>query len=933
MKNRRRTMHWSILFASALLVGTVLCMGRGRTAEEENGISIEFEEHTDLIEMIEALVEYTDKEVRVDPSVSGELSAKIVNVQAEIALRLILRIQGLGLSTSRESYRVYSRRSRRLEDVNCQVLVRRIAYMDLDDAMEVVRREISEEHGKILKHRPSRTLAVMDLPQVVARIETLIDELDQPEPEGETGLEERKEDAAGNSPKEGEPLHDLGYIKGPAPPALKEKPASTDSEEEMVPLIIDLPKPVFIGTPKNAPADARLKPPSDRKAYESYVRARPPVAYSQLAQEMGPLLGRPRCRTEDEVLIIQKSESPPTPQGERYPTQGELRAKRSGEEIPLPLKHTDVSVQISAFIASVGVEQQYNNPYDTKIEAVYVFPLPQDAAVTDFIMIIGERRIRGMIREKEEAKRLYEAAKAQGHRAALLTQERPNIFEQKVANIEPGEDIDVNITYFNTLPYRDGKFEFVFPMVVGPRFNPPGSTEGVGAVARGNRGASGQSTEVEYLKPGERSGQDIDVTVSIDAGMDIEDIHSPSHAVHVKRQGSSATVSLKRHDRIPNRDLVLRYRLAGDELKTALLVNESEQGNTFALLLQPPANMVDVPRMPREMIFVLDCSGSMNGFPIEKSKEAMNRCLRSMDKDDTFQILRFSDSASSWGPVPVPATEANVREALAFIEGLHGSGGTMMIEGVKAALSFPHDERRLRVVSFMTDGYIGNEAQILRAVEERLGDSRIFSFGIGNSVNRYLIERMASFGRGTAAFVGLNEGAARAVDRFYERLAHPALCDVELDWGGSDVSDVFPVGVPDVFVGRPVLVTGRYEGRLRGPLTIRGRVGGRYKGYEVAVNAARKRGEHPGIASVWARSKIRALHEAEIKAGGDAELKHEIILTSMEHRVLSQYTAFLAVDSLEKTKGAFGVSVNVPVPVPDGVRYETTVRETSGSAD
>ncbi len=628
----------------------------------------------------------------------------------------------------------------------------------------------------------------------------------------------------------------------------------------------------------------------------------------------------------EEVWIIASAGDKPAVRGKGYPTQGELRAVIGEEKIPLPLKHTAVKATVSAFVSSVKVVQRYHNPYDTKIEAVYVFPLPQSSAVTDFVMTVGDRQIRGMIREREEAELLYRQAKRQGYRAALLTQERPNVFTQRVANIEPGKKIDIQIAYFNPLQYRDGDYEFVFPMVVGPRFNPPGSTDGVGAVARGRHGVSGQKTEVQYLRPGERSGHDISLQVDIDAGVEIERAYSRSHVIDVERlKPSRISVSLARKNTIPNKDFVLRYGVAGERLKTALLVDKGERGNTFALVLHPPKHTSDIPRMAREMVFVLDCSGSMDGAPIEKAKQAMSRCLRNLDGNDTFQVIRFSESASQLGKAPLPATRKNVRHALEYVKSLQGSGGTMMVEGIKAALDFPHDDERLRVVSFMTDGYIGNEAEILAAVHRKLGDARIFSFGVGDSVNRYLLERMASFGKGAAAFVGLDESAGEKVDAFYERIAHPALTDIRIDWGGMKVSDVYPRKIPDIFVGRPVMITGRFEGDGRQTIRLTGRTGGQDCAHSVDVDLDASGAQHSAITSLWARWRIKDFSERSIRDRSQ-ELRDMITETSLAYNLLCRYTAFLAVDSTERTKGESGVSVNVPVPVPNGVRYETTVR-------
>ncbi|MHC4355537.1 MAG: VWA domain-containing protein, partial [Planctomycetota bacterium] len=272
------------------------------------------------------------------------------------------------------------------------------------------------------------------------------------------------------------------------------------------------------------------------------------------------------------------------------------------------------------------------------------------------------------------------------------------------------------------------------------------------------------------------------------------------------------TVKLSSLDSIPNKDFVLRYKVAGKKVKSALVTHRDKRGGFFTLMLYPPENLSYLKRAPMEMIFVLDCSGSMSGKPIAKAKQAITRALRKLQPGDTFQVIRFSNNASQLGPNPVPATPANIRRGLKYVESLRGSGGTMMIEGIKAALGFAHDPRRFRLVSFMTDGYIGNEAEILAEVHNSLGASRIFSFGVGSSVNRYLLDRMAKIGKGAVAYVGLDDSAAEIVDQFYDRISHPALADVVIDWGSMEVADVQPYRIPDLFVGRPVIVTGRFKG-------------------------------------------------------------------------------------------------------------------------
>jgi len=632
--------------------------------------------------------------------------------------------------------------------------------------------------------------------------------------------------------------------------------------------------------------------------------------------------------TADEVWVIAKAETQAVPTSEDTPGSGAMLAKLPEEEkeIPLPLKHTDVKGQISGYIATDDDTQQFHNPYDEKIEAVYVFPLPQNAAINEFLMTIGERRIRGIIRERQEAEKIYQEARSQGHVASLLTQERPNIFTQKVANIEPGNEIDINIKYFNTLAYVDGWYEFVFPMVVGPRFNPPGFTDGVGAVARGKTGISGQKTEVQYLKPSERSGHDISLAVDIDAGVTIEKLVCTSHVItNSSPAREKRTVKLSSLDSIPNKDFVLRYKVAGKTVKSALVTHRDERGGFFTLMLYPPENLSYLKRAPMEMIFVLDCSGSMSGKPIAKAKQAITRALKKLQPGDTFQIIRFSNNASKLGPSPVPVTPENIRKGLAYVESLEGSGGTMMIEGIKAALDFAHDPQRFRLVSFMTDGYIGNESEILAAINQRLGDSRIFSFGVGSSVNRYLLDRMAKLGKGAVAYIGMDDSAGQIVDEFYDRISHPALADVTIDWGDMQVTDMYPSRIPDLFVGRPVILTGKFKGASSTTIHVKGKVGDMTQDIPIAADLEDSAATHAGIACVWARKKIETLG-SQATYDTNPDLPGEIKQVALEYGLMSAYTAFIAVDSSRKTAGDHGMTVAVPVPVPDGVRYDTTVQ-------
>lgn len=631
---------------------------------------------------------------------------------------------------------------------------------------------------------------------------------------------------------------------------------------------------------------------------------------------------------DEELWVVARGDQA-GPRKEDDPGSGAMFTKETetGREVPLPLHHTEVKAAISGYIATVSVTQQFTNPYDGKIEAVYVFPLPHNAAVNEFVMAIGERRIRGIIRERQEAEQIYQEAKRQGYVASLLTQERPNIFTQSVANLEPGRTLDVHITYFHTLTYDDGWYEFVFPMVVGPRFNPPGWTNGIGAVPRGAHGTSGQRTEVQYLKPNERSGHDIAVQVEIDAGVPIEELACRSHVIaHSNAAPGRVLVALSPNDRIPNKDFVLRYRVAGERIKANALTHRDERGGFFTLMLYPPKDLATLARQPLELVFVLDCSGSMHGRPLDQAKLAVDRALRQLRPDDTFQVIRFSNDASRMGDAPLPASPQNIRRGLEYLASLNSEGGTMMIEGLRAALDFPHDPARLRFVCFLTDGYIGNEVQILGEIQKRLGAARIFSFGIGSSVNRYLMEHMAKVGRGAVAYLGPNDSAATVMDAFLERISHPAMTDLRVDWGGWQVTDVYPQAMPDLFVGRPVILTGRFTGEPKSRVRITGKSGERATEFMVPIEGGHAAATHQGLPSVWARMKIADLSDQATRAR-NPELADQIKQVALDYGLVSAYTAFVAVDSSRRTEGKEGTTVPVAVPVPDGVKYETTVDE------
>jgi Ca-activated chloride channel family protein len=633
----------------------------------------------------------------------------------------------------------------------------------------------------------------------------------------------------------------------------------------------------------------------------------------------------------DEVWIIAKHTETQVVIAPDQPGQGQLLAKvrenQAEKMIPVPLKHTDVKASIVGYLASVDVQQQYQNPYSEKIEAVYVFPLPENAAVNEFVMTVGSRRIRGIIRERQEAEQIYQQARAQGYVASLLTQERPNVFTPSVANIEPGKEIDIDIQYFSTLKYADGAYEFVFPMVVGPRFNPPGYSNGIAPVSRQTPpGMSSQKTAVPYLAPDERSGHDISLAVELNAGVPLDHVDCRNHNVTMDQATPGKTViTLNEANSIPNRDFVLRFQLAGKGVKQALIAQQTEHGGYFTLMLFPPAMLSDLPRQPLEFVFTIDVSGSQSGAPLAQEKAATRFALTHMNAGDTFQVIRFGNTAKRFFPTPQPATPANVQAALQWVDGFDAVEGTMLIDGVHAALLFPPDPTRARHVVFLTDGFIGNDTEAIAEVHKCLGPAHLFSFGVGSSTNRYLLEGMARMGRGAAAYLGLNDDASVVMAQYFDRVSHPALRDITLDWTGANVHDVYPAQVPDLYVGRPVIITGRYEGALPKTVSFQALVGGQIQRFEVPVQQADAKVDGRALPAVWARMKITDLADHAALQGG-IDLPSQIRQLALEYNLMSAYTAFVAVDSLTRTAGDHGVSVNVPVAVPAGVRYDTTVQ-------
>jgi Ca-activated chloride channel family protein len=611
---------------------------------------------------------------------------------------------------------------------------------------------------------------------------------------------------------------------------------------------------------------------------------------------------------------------------------GTLTAMVAGTKktIVCPLKDTKVTADISGYVARVTVKQKFVNPSNSKIEAVYTFPLSENSAVDEMTMKIGDRTISGTIKKREEARAIYEQARNDGYVASLLDQERTNIFTQSVANIEPGKEIEITIKYIETLPYESGKYTFAFPTVVGPRFVPGQAVTG-GPQGSGFSNNTNQVPDASLITPmptlgGSRAGHNISIDVHLNGGMAVSDVKSALHQIDTKTiDTNKMDISLTDKETIPNKDFVLTWQVAQDSLKSGYLTYKeaAEKEGFFTLMLMPPKRVTKDNVQPKEMIFVIDCSGSQSGAPLDKAKETMLYILDHMNDNDTFQIITFNNNVQTFADKPEVSSSEMKKKAKAFINSIQAQGGTWMAPAVEKACAMPNDSHRLRIVTFMTDGYVGNDYEILGMVKKYRGASRWFPFGTGNSVNRTLIDGISKEGGGEAEYVLLNSSAEEAGKKFYDRISSPVLTDVKLAFEGVDVKEVYPKEVSDVWAERPLYFKGKYTAPKAGTVTLTGFAQGKPYKQTIKVDFANQNLNNPGIPSLWARAKVDRLMSEDWfgaqQGTVNKEIKDEIVATALKHHIMTQYTSFVAVDNSRKTDGDKATKTDVPIEMPDGV--------------
>jgi Ca-activated chloride channel family protein len=578
----------------------------------------------------------------------------------------------------------------------------------------------------------------------------------------------------------------------------------------------------------------------------------------------------------------------------------------------LPLLGTHVTVHVAGVIAEVTVRQTYKNDGVRPIHARYVFPASTRAAVNGLTMTIGNERVTAKIKEREQARKEFVAAKQAGKNAALLEEQRPNVFTMDVANIVPGQQVDVELSYSELLVPTAGVYEFVYPTVVGPRYS---------AIPAAGATTADTWIATPYTPEGTPPLMSLALEGVVSAGMPIHELVSPTHAI-LCRWASPARAEFTLDPAAgacANRDFVLRYRLEGDRIESGLVLYKGPEENFFLATIQPPrrVSLDEIP--PREYIFVVDVSGSMRGFPLNTSKALLRDLIGHLRPTDSFDVLLFSGGSQLFSARSVPATAENVGRAVALIDQEQGGGGTELLAAMRRAMAIPgDDDARSRSILLVTDGYIGAEREVFTSIRENLGRANVFAFGIGSGVNRYLIEGIARAGMGEP-FVAMNpEQAPASAARFREYVQYPLLTNVHIAFDGFDAYDVQPSSIPDVMAERPIVVFGKWRGEPRGQVVVTGQSGvGEFKqSFDVAQVA-------PDPASrvlryLWARARIADLSDAGFTPETD-ETKRTLVSLGLTYNLLTRYTSFIAVREVIQNPLAEGEDVTQPLPLPAGV--------------
>ena len=562
---------------------------------------------------------------------------------------------------------------------------------------------------------------------------------------------------------------------------------------------------------------------------------------------------------------------------------------KEGYTVQLPLKHTEAKVNITGVIADVVVKQVYENKSEVPIDAEYVFPGSTRSAVYGMKMKVGNREIVAKVKEKKQAQKEYNEAVSEGKRASLLQQHRPNVFQMNVGNIGPGETIEVELKYTELIVPEDGVYEFVYPRVVGPRY-----ADSTGVLKDSwvlNPHTNPDIYDATFSQP------TFDINANIFSGIPIKEAVCTSHPVDVNYNSSKeAAFKLKSPGVMTtDADYILRYRLAGSQIESGISLYEGEDENFFLMMVEPPKKVKIEEIPPREYIFIVDVSGSMNGFPIGVSKDLMRNLLGELRPEDRFNVMLFASTSALFSESSVSASKVNISKALNFIDQQNGSGSTNLLSALERALKLKGTEDYSRTFVIATDGFVTVEKEAFDLIRSNLGEANFFPFGIGGNVNRYIIEGIAHAGQSEPLIVLTNSEAAAKAEKFRQYISTPVLTNIEINYPGFEVYDIEPKSYPDVFAKRPIIVYGKYKKAPQGKVTITGTSGNGTFNKELDLKKATiaKRGE--ALKYLWARNKIKTLSDYNKVSRGDG-LKTQIINLGLKYNLLTEYTSFVAID-------------------------------------
>ncbi len=602
--------------------------------------------------------------------------------------------------------------------------------------------------------------------------------------------------------------------------------------------------------------------------------------------------------------------------------KGSLLFKHQGLLKDAPLLHTDVDIDVSGLIARTRLKQKFINTHDEWVEAIYVFPLPDDAAVDQLRMRIGERIIEGRIKERQVAKKVYEKAKQADKRASLVEQERPNIFTTSVANIGPREEITIEIEYQQNIRYDNRRFSLRFPMVVAPRFI-PGSVRVKGFSGSGwgintDEVADAERITPPVIHPDAGAINPVMIKIRLDSGFPLRNIMSPYHEIEIDQKNDHLyCVNLKAGSVPANRDFQLLWQAEQNQAPQAALFTEQFGNYNYAKLMVLPPDTGAAASLRREVVFVIDTSGSMGGTSIRQARAALLLALDRLKAGDSFNVIQFNSSTGQLYDRPQPFNRRTLAEARHYIQGLRAGGGTVMLPALQAALRQGTNGHDVRQVIFLTDGSVGNETALFEVIRREIGDTRLFTVGIGSAPNAYFMRRASRFGRGTYTYIGQVAEVQARMDELFVKLESAVMTDIRVHWPGT--VEMWPQSIPDLYSGEPLVVVLQAES-FPDTVRITGTVSGQSWASELQLQGGQ---QHSGVARLWAREKIAALNDQRQNGREAGQIKQLITEIALRHHLVSKYTSLVAVDvTPARVKEALLKSKALPVNLPAGWEYD-----------